>query len=145
MRTGAKNQPVEIEERVAVDEEEVFVESVSRQRQGAGSAGRARFDHRLDAHAANGTSVVDGREITRPISAQQQGALDAVPARLIQQVVEEWPTADVEHRLGSFARQPAQPTAKAADQKNSLLDVHATVASLGMSQLARQSILSSRD
>ena len=59
-RRRAKSQPVEIEERVAVDEEEVFVEPVGRQRQGAGGAGRARFDHRLDAHAANGASVVDG-------------------------------------------------------------------------------------
>ena len=118
---------------------------VSRQRQGAGSAGRARFDHRLDAHAANGTSVVDGREITRPISAQQQGAFDAVAAGLIQQVVEERATADIEHRLGPFARQPTQPAAQTADQENGLLDVHVTAAPPAMSQLARQSILSSSD
>ena len=77
------------------------------------------LDHRLDAHAANGASLVDGREIAGPISAQQQGALDAVAAGFIQQVVEERPAADVEHRLGRSLvsprnRLPRPPTRKTA-------------------------------
>ncbi len=47
-----------------------------------------------------------------------------MPARLVQQVIEEGPAADVEDRLGGVAGQH-RGGAEAADEEDGLLDLHA--------------------
>ncbi len=143
-RCREQGEPVEVEKRIAVDQEEMRIEAIRGQRQGAGRSGRVCFNHGIDLHAADDTAAIGMCDILGPMSAKQQGSLDAVTAGFIQQVIEEWSSADVEHRLGLAGRQAVQSAAHPADQENRLFDAHAATTPLAVSQAARQSILSSK-
>src|SRR5262245_12511883 len=88
--------------------------------------------------------MVSARDVVRAVAAQQQGALDAVAAGLVQQVVEERPASDFKQRLGRGRGEIAQATADAADQEDRLIDGHAAADALATVHEARHSSLSSR-
>jgi hypothetical protein len=66
-----------------------------------------------------------------------------VPARLVQQVIEEGPATDVENGLGDGAGQRLEAAAEAADQEDGLFDVHAAADVSVTDHRARHNSLSS--
>ena len=66
-----------------------------------------------------------------------------MPARLVQQVIEEGPATDVENGLGGVAGQRLEAAAEAADQEDGLFDVHAAAEASVTDHRARHSSLSS--
>ena len=66
-----------------------------------------------------------------------------MPARLVQQMIEEGPAADVENGLGGIAGQRLQAAAEAADEEDGLFDVHAAAEASVIDHRARHSSLSS--
>ena len=129
-RGGAKGEPVAVKQGVAIDKEESVVEPIRGERQRAGRSGEHWFDGDFDPHTANRSTLVGASDVVRLVAAEQEGPRKPVAARLVEQIVEKGPTADLQHRLGGFGSEGAEARACTADENDDLVGVHRTAMSL---------------
>ena len=109
---------------VPVQQEERLVELAGGIHQGTRGAGRLRLGDDLDRELAEALAVVAPLDLARLVAAQQGKACEAEPPRLMHQVVQERPSADLQQGLGRAVRQRPQPRSSPADQANRLCDRH---------------------
>src|ERR1700730_8879017 len=115
-----KMRDINIEQRVAVNDEEALVEAVERVSKRAGGAARRPVVHKLDADAVKASAVAKILDLVGGVVNEEEDIGDSAGTQRIDLMMQQRSTADVDERLGPASKAFAQPRSLPARQNDCL-------------------------